>query len=125
MEAPLSTHQEISLSRRAVLSYLLKLNKAIDARHSDLVQAITERFNNVLVDYVSYGHFKFLTCCTPEPHQLAAIECNTQQALRFSEKYEHVNSPPLDMLKADLERLALALETRFELEDEVVAGIAA
>ena len=63
-----ATSQEISKSRAAVLSYLFKLNKVIDAHHADLVHAITERFNSVLVDYVSYGHFKLLTCCEPEPH---------------------------------------------------------
>ena len=120
-----ATQQEISKSRAAVLSYLFKLNKVIDARHADLVHAITERFNDVLVDYVSYGHFKLLMCCEPEPHQIAAIENNTRHALRFSEKYENVTNPELPTLKSDLEALALALETRFELEDEMVAGVAA
>ena len=44
-----------------------------------------ERFNKVLVDYVSYGHFRFLTCCEPEAHQLVALERITQQAVAFSE----------------------------------------
>ena len=108
-----------------MLSYLLKLNKSIDARHSDLVQAIAQRFNEVLVDYISYGHFRLLEDCLVEPHQLAAIDKSTLQALRFSDNYTTAQEIPLGQLKQDLEALAYALEVRFEIEDEVLIGIAA
>ena len=119
--ANLDVHNEIGRSRSVVLSYLLKLNKSIDARHSDLVQAIAQRFNEVLVDYVSYGYFRLLGECTAQTHQLVAIERTTQQALRFSDKYTTRRKIPLAELKQDLESLALALEVRFEIEDEVVS----
>jgi regulator of sigma D len=116
--------KEIRRGRSTVLSYLLKLNKSIDARHSDLVQAIAQRFNNVLVDYVSYGHFRMLEGRTVERHQLAAIDKTTRQALRFSDRYTTHANIVLSQMKQDLEALAYALEVRFEIEDEVLTAIA-
>ncbi|MCR9259905.1 MAG: sigma D regulator [Pseudomonadaceae bacterium] len=120
-----SIAQQLGRSRSALLSYLLKLNKCIDATHDDLVQALAQRFNELLVDYVSYGHFRFLDVCTPEAHHLAAIDKSTQLALRFSDKYTTSEQISLAKIKTDLEALAFALEVRFEIEDEVVASIAA
>ncbi len=118
-------HVEMSRSRSVVLSYLLKLNRSIDARHGDLVQAIAQRFNEVLVDYVSYGYFRLLGQCSAQTHQLVAIDKTTQQALHFSEKYTTRKKIPLAELKQDLEALAFALEVRFEIEDEVATATAA
>ncbi len=115
----------IGRNRAQVISYLMKLNKCVSANHGDLAQAVAQRFNEVLVDYVSYGHFRFLTCCQPEPHQLAALERITQQAVSFSEKYSCKADLPLETLKRDLEALAFALETRFEIEDEIACVEAA
>jgi regulator of sigma D len=117
--------QQLGRSRSALLSYLLKLNKCIDATHEDLVQALAQRFNELLVDYVSYGHFRFLDVCTPEAHHLAAIDKSTQMALGFSDKYTTSEKISLAKIKTDLESLAFALEVRFEIEDEVVTSIAA
>lgn len=112
--------RELSRSRSVVLSYLLKLNKSINANHGDLAQAISQRFNDALVDYISYGHFRLMKGCTVEPHQLVAIDRTTQQALRFSDKYTTATEIVLSDLKRDLESLAYALEVRFEVEDEVL-----
>ena len=114
------TRRELSRSRSVVLSYLLKLNKSINANHGDLVQAIAQRFNDVLVDYISYGHFRLLRECSVETHQLVAIDKTTQQALRFSDKYTTRGEIALGNMKQDLEALAYALEVRFEIEDEVL-----
>ncbi len=51
-------HKEISRGRALVLSYLMKLNKSIDAQHADLAHALTHRFSECLIDYISYGHFR-------------------------------------------------------------------
>jgi regulator of sigma D len=117
--------QQLGQSRSALLSYLLKLNKSIDAMHNDLVQALAQRFNELLVDYISYGHFGFLDVCAPEAHHLAAIDKSTQLALRFNDKYTTSKPISLIRIKADLEALAFALEVRFEIEDEVVTSVAA
>ena len=112
-------------SRATLLSYLLKLNKCIDAQHNDLAQAIVSRFNEILIDYISYGHFRLLETCAPLAHQQAAIEKSTQQALQFSDRYTTRGELPLGKLKFDLEALVIALEVRFDIEDEVVAGVSA
>ena len=109
--------------RSAVLSYLFKLNKCIDAQHADLVHAVTARFSETLIDYVSFGHFRLFQTWPPEDHHLAAIENSTNQALGFSDRF---TQPGVDLaaLRKELETLALALEVRFEIEDEVVgAGV--
>lgn len=120
-----SMRTTLERSRSTLLSYLLKLNKCIDAQHNDLAQAIVTRFNEVLIDYISYGHFRLLETCAPLAHQQAAIEKSTQLALQFSDKYTTRQALPLVRLKQDLEALVYALEVRFDLEDEIVIGIAA
>ncbi len=117
--------REISRSRAQVISYLMKLSKCVAANHADLAHAVSQRFNEVLIDYVSYVHFRFLACCAPEAHQLAALERITQQAVAFSEKYSLADDVPLTALQRDLENLAYALEARFEIEDEIACAQAA
>ncbi len=117
--------KEMGRARASVLSYLLKLNKCLDAQHSDLVQALSQRFNETLIDYISYGHFRFFQIFHPEPHQLVALDNITAQALGFCERYKHGLCVQIPELKSDLEVLALALETRFEIEDELTGVLAA
>ena len=112
--------RELRVSRAAVLSYLVKLGKCIDAQHQDLVQAVTQRFNEALIDYLSLGHFKLFNENPPSSHTLAALQNITNQALQFSERYANIQTYPLGTLKRDLEELALAMETRFEIEDELL-----
>ena len=117
--------KQISSNRARILSYLLKLKRSIDAQHADLVQAIAQRLNEVLVDYVSYGHIRLLQDLVPEAHQMAGIDKTTQTALAFAEKYTTCGPINLRLLKQDLEQLAFSLEVRFEIEDEVAAEAAA
>ncbi len=44
----------------------------------------------------------------------------TAQALAFSDRYTHSENVTLSLLKDDLEALALAIEVRFEIEDEML-----
>lgn len=111
--------KEMSRSRSLVLSYLLKLKKAIDANHQDLVQALCVRFSEHLIDYVSYGHFRLFEVYAPERHHLGVVEHVTNLALHFEGRYRTRNRVNLDRLRNDLEALALALEARFEVEDEM------
>ncbi len=110
-------------SRSVLLSYLLKLKRSIDARHADLTQAICQRFVQSLTDYLSYGHFRLLNGCEAEAHQIVALQNNTQTLLEFTERYAATLAPDLQQLKDDLEELAMALEVRFEVEDEVVVKL--
>ena len=114
-----AVQKEISRSRSLVLSYLLKLKKCIDAEHSDLVQALCTRFSEYLIDYISYGHFRIFEVYKPEAYHLTAVEHVTALALAFDERYRNRLDINLKALRADLEELALAMEARFEVEDEV------
>ena len=114
-----AVQKEISRSRSLVLSYLLKLKKCIDAHHNDLVQALCTRFSEHLIDYISYGHFRIFELYRPDAYHLTAVEHVTALALAFDERYRAQNNIDLIRLKADLEELALAMEARFEIEDEV------
>lgn len=121
-ELPLAqTVRELRRSRANILSYLLKLNKCIDAKHRDLVQAVARRFSETLIDYISYGHFRLFTSCEPAGHHVPVIENTTQCALLFNDQYAHSAAIDLDLIKEDLERLALKLEVHFEIEDEMIA----
>lgn len=111
---------EIRQSRSTLLSYVLKLKKSIDANHADLAQAITQRFIQSLTDYVSYSHFRLLNSYEAQAHQLVALQNNTAAVLPFTEHYAVASELNLALLKSDLEQLALALEVRFEIEDEIV-----
>jgi regulator of sigma D len=117
--ARLATQKEISRSRSLVLSYLLKLKKCIDARHDDLVQALCTRFSEYLIDYISYGHFRLFEVYDPEPHHVTAVAHVTTLALRFDRRYRNQQKINLARLRDDLEELALAMEARFEVEDEM------
>lgn len=114
--------KEMGRNRSILIGYLLKLNRCIDASHSDLAQAVAQRFNEELVDYISYGHFRLLESSNPHTHQLVAIEQSTQQALRFTDQYTTRHALPLAELKQDLEALAFALEMRFDIEDEIASA---
>ena len=115
------TIQELRRSRASILSYLLKLNKCIDAQHRDLVQAVARRFSETLIDYISYGHFRLFTSCHPACHHVPVIENTTQSVLRFNDQYAHSAAIDLNRIKQDLEGLALTLEVHFEIEDEMIS----
>jgi regulator of sigma D len=113
--------QEILQGRGSVLSYLLKLNKCIDAQHADLVHAVMQRFSESLIDYISFGHFRLFATHQPQPHHLVALDNITQRVMAFNDAFTNVAHISLKQLKASLEELAIALEVQFEIEDEVMA----
>ncbi|MEM9624575.1 MAG: Rsd/AlgQ family anti-sigma factor [Pseudomonadota bacterium] len=113
--------KEIRRARSSLLSYVLKLKKSIDAGHTDLAQAITQRFIQSLTDYLSYSHFRLLNSYDAQAHQIVALQNNTDVLLGFSDHYAQKTRLNLQLLQTDLEQLALALEVRFEVEDEIVA----
>lgn len=92
-----------------------------------------QSFCGLLVDYVSEGHFevydrvanaceKFSEASRSLVHQiLPQITPTTNVALDFNDKYsETQDDQVLYQLDKDLSELAHAMETRFELEDELL-----
>ena len=89
-----------------------------------------QRFCEVLVDYVSAGHFEVYEQLTNEAKafddqrglELAKqiyprIEAITEVALAFNDRCEKVDGCDSSALTAELKRLGQMLHERFELED--------
>lgn len=107
-------------ARQRLLSYLVKLGHAIDADTTDLAEALTIRFCDSLVDYLSTGHFQILERCQPSLDEIAAFEATTRQALAFCDQFG--NGEPLNLqdFRYRLEELAFVLDTRMDVEDEII-----
>lgn len=86
----------------------------------------------IMMDYVSAGHFKVYeellresregnnTDALAQADQLyAVVEKTTDSVLDFNDKYQEVDD--LSSLAADLSRLGEQLATRFEAEDGMIA----
>ncbi|MGL5361224.1 MAG: sigma D regulator [Shewanella sp.] len=93
-------------------------------------------FCDLLVDYVSEGHFEVydqvVSACekvsesskTLAQQVLPQITPTTHVALDFSDKYaEAQDERVLYQLDGDLSQLAQAMETRFELEDTLLDAL--
>ena len=117
--------QMLGRHRSSVLSYLLKLNKCIDANHQDLVQALCQRFCEVLVDYISVSQFRLCDEFELDSHHLMALQNSAAHAVAFNDGYGNLTDVPVRSLKRSLEHLALVLEARFEVEDEIYHGACA
>ncbi|MEM7079052.1 MAG: hypothetical protein AAF513_10530 [Pseudomonadota bacterium] len=111
---------DIHKARGEVLSYLLKLDKSIKQQHWDLVGPLTHRLNETLINYIACGHEEFDTS-TDADHRFVALHLSTDKAVRFTNRFQC--APPVEWqrLKAHLESLALDLEARFEIEDDLLA----
>lgn len=103
--------QELLRSRNILLGYVLKLKRSIDAQHTDLQQALSQRLRETLTDYISYGHFCYLPACEPAAHLQAAMQANTSELLNLLD--HTLTSAP------DLENFTWQLDTRFEIEDDI------
>ncbi len=114
------TVKEIGRSRCQVLRYLLKLKRAVDAQHNDLIETLTQRFVEAVTDYISYGHFRLLTTFDAAGHLSAAMDQNTRAILNFTDSYQTGYGNNLQRLTHDLETLAWQIEARFDIEDEIV-----
>jgi regulator of sigma D len=118
--------------RQQLIVQLMKLTGAIDSAHRDIVEAVLHRFCQTLVDYLSTGYFRIygdLISCQSwaAPRQYAIFEATTSTAMAFADRYaadagSKCEAPAwkLAVVKAGLAEVALALATRFELEDQLL-----
>ncbi len=107
-------------SRHRLLRYLLKLGQAIDSDTPDLAEALTTRFCDALVDYLSTGHFQVLERFRPTLDQVAAFEATTRQALSFSDQFGNGPLTDIKALRSALESLVFVIDSRMDVEDEVI-----
>ena len=106
--------------RQRLITYLVKLNHALDEDLVDLSQAILSRFCDSLVDYLSAGHFRVFQRVALTAYEYAAIESTTHVAMSFNDVFGDAVDLNVGKVKVALEGLALALGTRFELEDVIL-----
>jgi regulator of sigma D len=121
--------------RRALLGSYTEIVVTLDHTLSDAAmqkrqQALCER----LVDYVSVGHFEVFHELINEAESFADGSCalaerlmpeigaTTEVILAYEEKYSNADVHS-DKLKRDLSALGEVLESRFVLEDQLIAGL--
>lgn len=114
--------ESFSQCRQRLISYLVKLNHALNEDLQDLSQALVSRFCDSLVDYLSAGHFQVFQRVIPAPDEYAAIESTTRVAMTFNDRFGNAEFIDIPEVKAALEQLALVLGTRFEVEDDIISG---
>jgi regulator of sigma D len=115
--------------RQKLIVLLMKLTSATEERQQDLVVSLRVRLCEAAVDYVSHGYFRIyghlLSAQTwREARAYNAFESTTATVLAFNDRFAEPGPVPHTRLKPALTGLALALETRFELEDQLFAGMA-
>ena len=129
-----------------LLTRWLKERRAILGRYTEIVvtldslpkgKALEKRQQalcEVLMDYVSAGHFEVFHelineaenfndgSCALAERLLPAIGDTTEVILAYEEKYGD-GQGHLEKLKRDLTALGEVLESRFVLEDQLIAGL--
>lgn len=120
--------------RRQMLVLLWELFGRSDSEPDADFYDTLNQFLNVLVDYLSAGHFglygriadgnerrrKVVEAAESTYPVIAEI---TQLALDFSERYEAPETHHTDELVSDLSKLGEALANRIELEDQLILAM--
>jgi len=121
--------------RRALLGAYTEIVVTLDYHLDD--EAMEQRQKTLcelLVDYVSVGHFEVFHelineaesfadgSCLMAEKLMPAIGATTEVILAYEEKYADKHGH-LEKLKRDLSALGEVLESRFVLEDQLIAGL--
>lgn len=124
--------------RRALLVHFDELREACDAELEAVTKQRIDAFSELLMDYISAGHFEIYPQLRAEAEAfededalgladrlLTRLEMSTELVLAFDEDYA---SPVrcqhyLSRLPAWLDRLAKGLSERFSLEDRLIARL--
>ena len=120
--------------RREVLVKYAAIAATIDRHQQDNIDPGVQRLCALLVDYVSAGHFEVYYELIREAEAYAdgsdqsaseiipSIGDTTEVILGFDEKYSDPSHSE-ENLSEDLSLLGEMLESRFELEDQLIAAI--
>ncbi|MHB0774613.1 sigma D regulator [Halomonas sp. WWR20] len=124
--------------RREMLVAFMELREACDAELEAVPKARIDRFSELLMDYISAGHFEIYPQLREEANTfndvealaladnlLQRLDVSTQLVLQFDEDYA---SPircqhNLSRLPAWLDRLTKGLTERFALEDQLISRL--
>ena len=127
----LKERREVLVKYAAIAATLERADPASETLE-DSIKAGLERLCQLLVDYVSVGHFEIFYALLREAEVFAdgssklaeeimpSIGDTTEVILGFDEKYPHAGALTLE---ADLSLLGEVLESRFELEDHLIAAL--
>jgi regulator of sigma D len=121
--------------RRALLGKYTEIAVTLDSRLDEPALAQRQKaLCELLVDYVSAGHFEVFhellneaesfgdDSCTLAEKLMPAIGDTTEVILAYEEKYGNAQRNR-EKLKRDLSALGEVLESRFVLEDRLIAGL--
>lgn len=121
--------------RRALLGMYTEIIVTLDYHRDDeAMKQRQEALCELLVDYVSVGHFEVFHELIDEAESFADGSCvlaeklmppigdTTEVILAYEEKYANTQAHP-EKLKRDLSALGEVLESRFVLEDQLIAGL--
>ena len=102
-----------------------------DSADGDIQASRLPQFCQIVVDYISAGHFEVFEQLVLEGREFddqagldeskilfEKIQLTTDSILDFNDKYEETDD--IETLKTDLSALGEALEMRFELEDRMI-----
>jgi regulator of sigma D len=121
---------ELQNERQEVWSLYCHVAELMPFSANPTVMKKLARFSEILIDYVSLGHFGVCECLFKDadgqdPALLAAEEIypalssTTEAAISFNDKYESGAPTILDDLKQDLSALGENLAKRIDLEDRL------
>lgn len=117
--------------RQDMLVLFCKLSAQKSVPFSEETEITLRHFCQILVDYVSAGHFEVYEQLVNEGHeyddqeglsvakvQYKTIDTTTEFILDFNDKYQETDD--LSSLLADLSKLGESMATRFEAEDKMI-----
>jgi regulator of sigma D len=114
--------QSFGHCRQRLISYLVKLNHALNDDLPDLSHALLSRFCDSLVDYLSAGHFRVFQRLSPSAQAYAVIEASTQAGIAFNDRFGALQTVRCAEVKQALEQMARVLSERFETEDALLCA---
>lgn len=103
--------------------------------HSPTSVSRLRKFCQILLDYVSAGHFEVYEELLREAEHfaddsaasaralIARIEASTEAALEFNDRYADAGAEDRSQLSRHLSRLGEILAARFDLEDQLIARL--
>ncbi len=117
--------------RKELLVDYCELSNALTSNEQDSYASRLRKLCQIMVDYVSAGHFEVYEQLLKEAKDLddkeglkaasplyKAIDVTTEDILDFNDKYQETDD--LETLSADLSKVGEWLATRFEAEDKMI-----
>ncbi|PID43684.1 MAG: sigma D regulator [Proteobacteria bacterium] len=123
--------------RKNLIVRFCEISGVVDLSKIDKVSEHFQNFCQVLLDYVSAGHFEVYDQLIQEAREfndggveladkiIPSIEKTTEQIVKFNDRFDVTEKceKGIQLLLDDLSQLGEALEERFELEDVLIEAL--